>query len=199
MNVNGSLRADIQAIGPRSYVGVDLGEGPGVDVVCPAEDLVARFGAESFDLVVCTEMLEHVREWRVVVDNLKRLVAPDGLLVITTRSKGFPYHEYPYDYWRFEQSDMRTIFADFAIEALESDGFMPGVFLRARHRRDAKPPDLDGLKLYSILAARKCRRISALDVALFRVRHPIESFLKAAVPQPVKDFVKAVISGGKPA
>ena len=140
MNVNGSLRATIEALGPAKYVGVDLGEGPGVDEVCPAENLVARFGEASFDLVVCTEMLEHVREWRVVVANLKQLVAPGGVVLLTTRSKGFPYHEYPFDYWRYEPADLRAIFADFAIEALERDTYMPGVFLRARRDDRARAP-----------------------------------------------------------
>jgi SAM-dependent methyltransferase len=196
MNVNGSLRETIEALGPAAYVGVDLAEGPGVDEVCPAEKLTERFGDAAFDLVVCTEMLEHVREWRTVIENLKRLVAPGGILLVTTRSKGFPYHEYPFDFWRFEPDDMRAIFADFAVETVERDSYMPGVFMRARRDDHAPAPPLEGHKLYSIVAGRKCLRISALDIALFRVRHPIERFVKAVVPQPVKDFVKSAISGG---
>ena len=196
MNVNGSLRATIEALGPAKYVGVDLGEGPGVDEVCPAENLVARFGEASFDLVVCTEMLEHVREWRVVIANLKQLVAPGGVVLLTTRSKGFPYHEYPFDYWRYEPADLRAIFADFAIEALERDTYMPGVFLRARRDDHARAPDLDGYKLYAIVAARRCKRITGFDLALFRVRYPVEQFLKAAIPKSVKDFVRTALLGG---
>ena len=195
MNVNGSLRATIAALGPAEYVGVDLAEGPGVDEVCSAEQLVDRFGPDAFDLVVCTEMLEHVREWRVVIANLKRLVAPDGVILITTRSKGFPYHEYPFDYWRYEPDDMRAIFADFAIEALERDTYMPGVFMRARRDDHAPAPGLDDYKLYAIVAARRCKRISDLDVALFRIRYPVERFFKAAIPQSVKDFVRVSLGG----
>ena len=197
MNVNGSLRATIEALGPAKYVGVDLGEGPGVDEVCPAEALEARFGEASFDLVVCTEMLEHVREWRVAVTNLKHLVAPGGVLLITTRSKGFPYHEYPYDYWRFEPDDMRAIFTDFAIEALERDTYMPGVFMKARRKDPNAPePDLAHYKLYAIVAARRCKHITGIDLALFRVRYPIERFLKTAIPKSVRDAVKTRLGDG---
>ena len=196
MNVNGSLRDTIEAMSPASYVGVDLATGPGVDEVCPAEHLVDRFGTEAFDLVVCTEMLEHVREWRVVVDNLKRLVADDGVLLITTRSKGFPYHEYPFDYWRYEPEDMRAIFADFTIERLERDSYMPGVFMKARKRGGSAAPDLGDYRLYTIVAARKRVHVSDLDIALFRVRYPIERFLKAVIPQRVKDFVRVSVLRG---
>jgi len=196
MNVNGSLRATIEALGPAKYIGVDLGEGPGVDEVCPAEALVARFGEASFDLVVCTEMLEHVREWRVAVTNLKGLVAPGGVLLVTTRSKGFPYHEYPFDYWRFEPDDMRAIFADFAIEVLERDTYMPGVFMKARRKAaDAPEPHLGDYKLYAIVAARRCKHITPLDVALFRVRYPVEQFLKTAIPKSVRDAVRRSLGG----
>src|SRR5262245_27728467 len=83
-DINGSLRPYIASLGPRSYVGVDSERGPGVDEVCPAEQLIHRFGSESFDLVISTEMLEHVRDWRAVVSNLKRTVRPGGTLLFTT-------------------------------------------------------------------------------------------------------------------
>ncbi|HEY2774114.1 MAG TPA: methyltransferase domain-containing protein [Candidatus Binatia bacterium] len=196
MNVNGSLRADIERMQPRSYLGVDLSEGPGVDEICRAEDLVSRFGREAFDLVVCTEMLEHARDWRTVVSNLKNLLRPAGVLLVTTRSRGFPYHEYPYDYWRFEAEDMRLIFADLDIEVVESDTYMPGIFVKARRPAEFHEVPTGGMRLWSIVAARRCLRITGLDVLLFRLRYPVEQLLKQVVPQPVKDFVRVRLLGG---
>src|SRR5262245_30718772 len=111
-NVNGSFRDHICYFGPASYFGVDVAAGPGVDQVCRVEDLLTAFGAASFDLIVSTEMLEHVAEWRPAVRNLKECVKPWGKLVITTRSYRFPLHQYPDDYWRFETYDLQCIFAD---------------------------------------------------------------------------------------
>jgi hypothetical protein len=138
-----------------------------------------------------------VLDWRTAITNLKGLVADGGYLLVTTRSFGFPYHEFPYDYWRYEQDDMRRIFADFRIEALESDSFMPGVFMLAR--RDAARPaaDLSGIALYSIVAGGRRLSLSGMDKAVFRVRHPVAQFLKRVVPKGVKDFVKGLAPGSR--
>ena len=101
-DVNGSLRPYVAALRPMSYVGVDLAPGRGVDVVMHAEDLTKRFGLDAFDLVIATEMVEHVRDWRTIVRNMKAVLRSGGHLLVTTRSRGFPYHGWPSDYWRYE-------------------------------------------------------------------------------------------------
>jgi len=69
---NGSVRPLIERFcSPREYFGVDIEAGKFVDLVLPAEKLVEYFGPESFDIVICTEVLEHVQNWRLVVDNMK--------------------------------------------------------------------------------------------------------------------------------
>src|SRR5688572_13157998 len=81
LNVNGSVRALAWALGPSSYIGVDLQAGPGVGEICDATELVARFGPEAFDLLISTEVLEHVRDWRAVISQFKRVLKPGGLLL----------------------------------------------------------------------------------------------------------------------
>lgn len=90
LDVNGSIRPYVESFNPARYVGVDMRLGPRVDEVVDASSLVQRFGAASFDVVLTTEMLEHVRDWPTVVSNLKRVLRPGGVLLVTTRSIGFP-------------------------------------------------------------------------------------------------------------
>jgi len=155
LNVNGSLRPMIEKFHPKNYVGVDIEMGPGVDRVCAAEDLIITFGVGNFDVVICTELLEHVRDWRVVMHNLKGILKPGGILLITTRSIGFDYHGFPYDFWRYEKSDMEFIFSDFELQALESDPSAPGVFVKAKRPIQCVEKSLEGHKLYSILQNRR--------------------------------------------
>ena len=161
--VNGSVRPVVEALGPASYLGVDLTEGPGVDHVCAAEKLIAEFGDASFDILVSTEMIEHVVDWRAVIHNFKRVVRPGGIIMVTTRSPGFPFHSFPDDHWRFEAKDMRVIFADGSIELLESDQPEdPGIFVKVRMPPALDELDLEGYALHSMAAG---RRIGSVEEA----------------------------------
>jgi SAM-dependent methyltransferase len=132
LDVNGSARTVIESLVPARYTGVDIQAGPGVDRVLSVSFLADVFGAESFDVVVSTEMLEHVQDWRWAVTQLKRVLAPGGSLVLTTRSPGFHHHGYPHDFWRFTEDDCRRIFADMDDLVVRSDPSSPGVFVAAR-------------------------------------------------------------------
>lgn len=158
LDVNGTVRPVVGALGPGSYVGVDIEAGPGVDEVLRAEDLLDRFGPEAFDVVISTELLEHVRDWRRVVRNLKLVARPGGLVLITTRSRGFPLHGYPWDHWRFEPEDMAVIFADCASVRIDRDlATDPGVFVAARRPETPgwEPLDLAGYALWSVHTDRR--------------------------------------------
>lgn len=132
LDVNGSVRGIATAFEPAEYIGVDMRSGPKVDRVCDATELVVTFGAERFDVVLSTEMLEHAEDWRSAVSNMKRVLTPGGLLLITTRSPGFPQHDHPGDYWRFTRQDALEIFADMCGVVVEEDSMAPGVFVYAQ-------------------------------------------------------------------
>ena len=110
-------------------------------------------------------MLEHVLDWRSAVWNLKSVVKPGGALILTTRSRGFYFHGYPCDYWRFGIEDMRVIVSDMDVELLESDNpTSPGVFIRARRTEAVlSPEDLTGVALYSSIRRRRLLRARPID------------------------------------
>lgn len=63
-DINGSLRPIVESWKTAKYVGVDIEKGPGVDIVCNAEELLDKFEKNRFDIVLSTELLEHVKDWR---------------------------------------------------------------------------------------------------------------------------------------
>ena len=171
MNVNGSVRMVVQSLKPSRYLGVDTMQGPGVDQICSVENLTRRYGRQSFDAVIATEMLEHVRDWRSAVSNLKHVLKPNGVLLLTTRSKGFPYHGFPYDFWRYEIGDMAFIFSDLSIEVIESDPQAPGVFAKARKPLVFSENNLKGYELFSIVRQARCTDINELEMLFMKMRH----------------------------
>jgi hypothetical protein len=86
-NVNGSCRPLFPG---AEYVGIDIADGPGVDVVCPAESFTGD--GRLFDCVVCTEVLEHTAAGREICANAFRLLNHGGAFIVTCATTGRAPH-----------------------------------------------------------------------------------------------------------
>ena len=73
-----------------NYTGLDLGPGPGVDVVCPAQEYDAP--DESFDLIVSCECFEHNPYYKETIENSVRMLKPGGMFLFTCATTGRPLH-----------------------------------------------------------------------------------------------------------
>lgn len=174
-----TLRRHIESLRPARFLGIDLLPGPGVDRLLDVQELLRAFGSDAFDVVVCTEVVEHVRDWRDAFRNLKGVLRSNGALLLTTRAPGFPYHAWPRDYWRYTPEDLRVLLADLRIEALESDSSSPGVFVKARKPPGFAEVDLSGVRLVSVLGgARRLRPPSATRLALLRFAQRGRGYLR---------------------
>lgn len=126
-NVNGTVRPCFT--GP--YVGVDLRDGPGVDrVVLPG---ILPFDKYQFDVVVCTEVLEHDdRPWQTM-HAMAYVLKVGGIMIVTARgydkSGCFPIHDYPQDLWRFSPGSIDRLMRYASVEPLvcDYDPEAPGV------------------------------------------------------------------------
>ena len=116
-NVNGTVRPIMELLEPRSYVGVDIEPGDGVDLICSMCDLINRFGKNNFDVAISTCLLEHIKNWQEAVSNLKHVVKEGGLIIVAVPHL-WEYHGHPCDYWRFTSQDLKQIFSDCTIEGL---------------------------------------------------------------------------------
>jgi SAM-dependent methyltransferase len=86
-DVNGTVRSQFKG---AEYVGADLTEGPGVDVVGSGHELTLE--TNRFDVAISCECFEHNPFWVETFANMYRMTAPGGLVVFTCASKGRPEH-----------------------------------------------------------------------------------------------------------
>jgi len=176
---------------PKSYIGVDIISGPGVDKICNANELISCFGVESFDYVICTELLEHVNDWKNVISNLKGVLKPGGRIFISTRSRGFGYHGFPNDFWRYEIDDFQIIFSDFDIQCLARDIGIPGILFWGKKPKVFTEIDLSDYKLWSIIKRRKTKEISKRSLTIFLTLLPIyKKYILPFIIYPLRRFLK---------
>lgn len=88
LDINGTVRDHFTQC---DYIGVDLGEGPGVDVVAHGEDLDYSDGA--FATIISAECFEHNAEWRKTFANAVRMC--NGLVAFTAATEGRAEHGTP--------------------------------------------------------------------------------------------------------
>jgi SAM-dependent methyltransferase len=89
------------------YVGVDVVENPNADLLGPVEALPVEDG--SFDLVLCTQVLEHSDDPARAVAELQRVTAPGGRVLASTHGVQW-YHPSPNDHWRWTHTGLRLLF-----------------------------------------------------------------------------------------
>lgn len=163
-DVNGSLRYIVELLQPEEYVGADIVEGSGVDIICPVENLVEKFGKESYDIVISTSLLEHIRDWRRAVSNIKNVCKTNGIIIIIVPSV-MPYHSYPHDFWRFNKEDMAYIFRDCEILALEEDCQpLSNVYGKVKKPNEFIEEDLAEYALHSIVVNKRIIEIGDSDL-----------------------------------
>jgi len=112
-DVNGTIRPIFT--GP--HTGLDMREGPGVDLVADSYDL--PFPDNSYPVVVSVSMLEHDRYFWKTIPEMYRVLEPGGHLILTTCYIGWPKHEHPYDYWRFTEEAITGLLEEAGFTVLQ--------------------------------------------------------------------------------
>ena len=74
--------------------------------------MLFRSPDESVGTVLCLDTLEHVEYPRRAMEEIRRILKPDGLVVISS-VMNFPIHDYPNDYWRFTPEAFNSLLQDF--------------------------------------------------------------------------------------
>ena len=77
----------------------------------------------SIDVILSTQVLEHVPRPDVYLEECRRLLRPGGTLVISTHGLMY-YHPDPEDYWRWTPAGIRKVLGDQRFEVVELRGLL---------------------------------------------------------------------------
>jgi SAM-dependent methyltransferase len=123
---------EVGAYGRQAYgrffpnrTGLDIRPGPGVDVVGTVYDL--PFEDESFDIVLCMVVMEHLEDPRKAISEMRRVLKQGGSIIVSVPFL-FPIHDAPGDYWRFTKYGLRVLFKDWEIIELKAETDMNEAF-----------------------------------------------------------------------
>jgi SAM-dependent methyltransferase len=86
LNINGTIR---DLFSTEEYVGLDIGEGPGVDVVVSGHEYK---DTKKFDCCISCECFEHNPYWKETFANMVNLCKKNGLVIFTCATTGRKEH-----------------------------------------------------------------------------------------------------------
>ena len=101
-----------------SYVGIDVGLPSSADVLSAGQQL--PFHDASFDVVLCTQVLEHDPHPDRTVREAHRVLASEGTLILSTHGVWFKHGKA--DYWRWTDDGLRKILQPFRIVDIHNCG-----------------------------------------------------------------------------
>jgi SAM-dependent methyltransferase len=94
----------------QQYDVFDVTPGPAVTIVSDIQDC-PDVADNTYDVIVCTQVLEHVANPFRAAAELWRILKPGGRLLLTVPA-AYPYHGVPRDYWRFSRDSLLLLFGE---------------------------------------------------------------------------------------
>ena len=104
------------------YIGADLPGNPSATVELRPDGTVP-LPDSSVDLVVSTQVLEHVIDPGLYLSECHRLLRPGGALALSTHGIMY-YHPDPEDYWRWTSAGLARVVETAGLEVAEVRGVM---------------------------------------------------------------------------
>jgi SAM-dependent methyltransferase len=132
-----------------NYIGLDMTEGPNVDIVPSDIYNWKEIKEESFDVVISGQAFEHIEFPWITITEISRVLKQGGLVCIIAPSAG-KEHRYPVDCYRYYPDGMRALTKWAKLEVLES--YM--------ERDPAKYPLMNKMWQDCILIAKKSNKIT---------------------------------------
>ena len=116
---------------------------------------VSKIESESFEVILCTGLLEHIPDPQRLIDEFKRILKPNGELIISA-SAVFSFHEGPDNFFHFTPYGFEVLFKGWSEIKMLRGASQPfetiGILMqRALIQCDIFPPFRPIIELLSLL------------------------------------------------
>ena len=95
----------------KSYIGIDPYKEAKAEICASAEKI--PLNDNSIDVVICTQTMEHVRDYKEAINEMHRVLRPGGVVFLATHGT-YPIHGAPNDYWRFTKYGLEEVCKKFS-------------------------------------------------------------------------------------
>ena len=99
-DVNGSYKILFSEESKYQYIGLDIEDGPNVDIVLKSPYNWDEITTDSFDVIISGQAFEHIEFFWITMIEMVRILKKNGLLCIIV-PRGTAEHRYPVDCYRF--------------------------------------------------------------------------------------------------
>jgi len=76
---------------------------------------------DEFDIIICINVLEHVFDFKKVIDNIYRGLRPNGIALFSVPGY-YPIHDEPNDFWRFTEHSFKRLLRKFSYIKIKYQG-----------------------------------------------------------------------------
>jgi SAM-dependent methyltransferase len=191
--VSGSMRGYLESLNPKEYIGIDIVPGEGVDLILDVHHTADHFGTELFDIVICSDTLEHIDDLESASYNMHSVLKIGGKLVVSVPTMETHYHGFPHDYWRFTVEDLKHVFNYMkAVDSYDTEGAC--VILE----KQSSPYIFDSnYPIYSILRGKPITHHNFFDRKLLslyrRYQVSLRKFFVKYTPKAIKNIIRKLL------
>ena len=191
--IRGSMRGYLESLNPKEYVGIDIVPGEGVDLILDIHGTVDYFGKEIFDIVICSDTLEHIDDLESASFNMHGVLKIGGKLIVSVPTMETHYHGFPHDFWRYTTNDLKHVFSFMkVIEAYDTEGACIILEKQSDHYYfDSTYP------IYSILRGKPITNHNIFDrklLSLYRkYQVALRKFFVKYTPRPIKNIILKIV------
>ena len=101
----------------REYIGADIGENANADIQLQPGELLP-FESDSFDVVISSQVLEHVEEFDKYLNECSRVLKKGGHLFLSTHGT-WQFHAAPYDFNRWTHLGLKSLLTRHGFDVID--------------------------------------------------------------------------------